>query len=107
MSEASLTKKVKDFLDSFPKHELWYYKASDRFTSGVPDFIVCYRGEFVAIELKDTNKKPKPIQEYTMRCIDNAQGCTIWTDNFEDVKNFFKNLHLKPYPELLNLYAEG
>lgn len=92
MAEAKITKQVKKYLDSFPKHALWYYKVSDKFTSGIPDFIGCYKGNFFVIELKDIGKKPGKLQEWTLKSIVSAGGSVMSTDNFDDVLELFDDL---------------
>jgi hypothetical protein len=47
----------------------WFYKASDRFRAGVPDIIGCYRGKFVALELKIIPNVPTKLQEYEIKRI--------------------------------------
>lgn len=92
MNEATLTRQVNEYLKAFDRCELWYYKASDRYTSGVPDFIGNYRGHFFALELKATGKKPKPIQEHTIKRINNIKYGAIYADNLDAVKSFFQLL---------------
>ena len=55
--------------------------------SGIPDIIVCYKGNFVAIECKAGYNKPTALQEAEMKKINNAQGVAIWVnqDTIEDV----------------------
>ena len=48
--EAPLTDKAKKWLDLQP--DIHWYKASDRYTPGVSDLIICVGGIFVAAELK-------------------------------------------------------
>lgn len=48
--EATLTKKVKDYLEVQP--DVTFYKASDRYHKGISDIVACVGGIFVAIELK-------------------------------------------------------
>ena len=92
MNEATLTRQVNDYLKGFPKGEMWFYKASDRFTSGVPDFIGNYRGYFFALELKATGKVPKPLQDYTIKSINRIKYSAIYADNLDAVKSFFRLL---------------
>jgi hypothetical protein len=60
--EAPLTSLVKCYLDSL-KPAVHYWKASDRVHPGVSDIICCYRGCFVAIELKSATGRPTKKQE--------------------------------------------
>lgn len=41
---------------------------------GVPDLLCCYRGRFLAIEVKQPGKKPSPIQQHEIEQIVAAGG---------------------------------
>ena len=86
MLESVLTRKVIRLLNSTPG--LWYYKCSDRFSSGIPDIIGCYKGRFFALELKAKDKKARPLQEYIIKKINRAGGSAICTDSLESVMIF-------------------
>lgn len=43
---------------------------------GVPDLIVCYRGRFMALEVKRPGGKPTPLQAETLGKINTAGGIT-------------------------------
>lgn len=46
--------------------------------SGLPDVISCYRGRFVAFEVKrDETKKATPLQDYMMHRIRKAGGVAL------------------------------
>lgn len=70
--EATLTKKVKEWLDK--QTDLFYYKAADRYQKGVSDIIICVRGIFVAAELKADNGEASPHQKLFIRQVINAGG---------------------------------
>lgn len=42
--------------------------------SGTPDFLVCYKGEFIGIECKANGNKPTALQEAAMQRIRDAGG---------------------------------
>ena len=48
--------------------------------SGTPDFLVCYRGAFVAIECKAGGNKPTALQEAAMQRIRDAGGRAFVVD---------------------------
>jgi hypothetical protein len=66
------------------------YKAADRFTSGIPDLLLCRKGFFYAIELKVGSNKATPIQEFVMREIRKAGGRVSISRSTEDVKQFIE-----------------
>lgn len=76
--------KVKDWLDRelkkvWPNH--WRYKVpGGRFGRvGVPDFIMCVHGLFIAIEVKAEGKSPTKMQDTELKLISVAGGirCVI------------------------------
>ncbi len=89
--EAKLTKKIKKHLESL-KPDVWFYKSSDRYSSGIPDFVGCYKGKFFAIEVKAPGKKPRPLQQFVIDSIKKSEGSCIYVDSFTDFKNFIEGL---------------
>ena len=69
-------------------------------SAGIPDIIACYRGYFVAIEVKSPTGKGRAsdIQKLKIRAIREAGGVAVITDNIEDVErvlNFIDNGNLE------------
>jgi hypothetical protein len=65
MSETQLKNKVLRHLkNKYP--DIFIYKAADKFTSGIPDLLICFYGLWVAIELKVPGKEPTRIQAHTI-----------------------------------------
>lgn len=52
----------------------WFYCPTDRFYSGIPDILMCWKGRWGAVELKTERGKVTPIQEHTLKTLDSA-GC--------------------------------
>lgn len=73
--------KVKAAVDALLKrHKLWYFKpvSNGMGKHGVPDFIVCMQGHFVAIECKgNDNLAPTKLQEIQLSQIQKAGGTTF------------------------------
>jgi len=93
--EKVITSKTKAFLEDLQKTEkLWFFKVSDKFTSGIPDFVGVWRGRFFAIELKRQGGKPRLLQALILSRINKAGGLTLATDDFEDVKKLFDPIAL-------------
>ena len=53
--EGKVKKQVREFLR---KHDIWFYQPVQNGMGvvGIPDFICCYRGHFIAIETKAPGK---------------------------------------------------
>ena len=87
LSETKLKNKVIQFIRrQYP--DTWLYKAADRFTSGIPDLLLCKKGRFYAIELKVGSNDTFPIQEFVMREIKKAGGRACVCRSVEEVRNF-------------------
>lgn len=56
--------------------------------SGTPDFLVCWRGQFVALECKANGNKPTALQEAAMQRIRDAGGRAFVIDesNVDNLK---------------------
>ena len=72
---------------------MWFWKVSDRFSSGIPDFVGVFLGRFFAIELKATGKKPRKLQSYMLEKIRQAGGAVLAADNLEDVERFIEEMN--------------
>lgn len=72
----------------------WFFKASDRVRSGIPDIICSVNGHFVAMELKrDDKEKPTPLQLHTLTKIveSNAIGLVVTPENWDEVWEMLVN----------------
>ena len=56
---------------------VWFYKTNDKTARGIPDFIICANGKFIAIELKVGDNKPTKLQEYQLNSIRQAKGVAL------------------------------
>ena len=61
-------------------------------TSGIPDIICCYRGKFVAIEVKTLTGKLSKLQEITIKRINEAGGMAIKVTSLQEVKNVLEGV---------------
>lgn len=60
--------------------------------AGNPDIIACYRGQFVAIEVKRKGEKAKMLQLETLRRIVSAGGHGIVADSLDTVKDWISKI---------------
>jgi len=91
--EATLTKKVKEWLDT--QKDVFYYKASDRYQKGVSDFIICVDGIFVAAELKAADGIALPHQKLFIEEIQRAGGIGGICYTLHDVKELVRAARLR------------
>lgn len=74
--EAKVKKKIKELLESYGV----YYAmpiGTGYGNSGVPDFLCCVNGKFLAIEAKAGNNQPTALQTKHMKDIMVAGGTTM------------------------------
>lgn len=66
----------------------WYYMPvqSGMGVAGIPDFIICFRGRFIAVETKAPGKKPTRFQDHQLNAIGLAGGIAFVVDGEEAVK---------------------
>lgn len=83
--EATLTKKVKDYLEV--QSDVTFYKCSDRYHKGISDIIACVRGRFVAIELKKDGGITSPHQKLFIRQVKESGGIAGVCDTLGQVKD--------------------
>lgn len=76
-TERSITRAIKAALDKEPS--VWHLKYAGGFygTAGIPDLIVCVRGKFVALEVKQPGNYPTQIQRHVSAKITSAGGLCV------------------------------
>lgn len=63
--------------------------------SGVADFLVCYKGMFVAIECKANGGKPTALQLKSLADVESAGGRSLIIDetNVAQLRNLLGDIH--------------
>jgi len=89
--ESKVKEKIKKILKA---HGVWYAMpmGTGYGNSGVPDFLCCVKGRFVAIEAKAGKGIPTALQEKNLRDIKAADGWTFVVNetNIEDLEQWLK-----------------
>jgi hypothetical protein len=52
---------------------------------GIPDLLICYRGQFVGLEVKQPGEQPSAIQKQILREIEAAGGYALAVSTLEEV----------------------
>lgn len=94
--EAKVKKQIRAILDEYGA----YYAmpiGSGYGNSGVPDFLVCYKGWFIGIEAKAGKGKTTALQDMNLEKIEKAGGMTMIVNEFNlagvnNLLNTIKNL---------------
>lgn len=63
-----------------------------RLEVGTPDIIGCYRGRFLALEVKQPGNKPRPIQAKRIREWKEAGGAVFVVHSLEETKALIQQL---------------
>lgn len=91
--------KVKDGVKKFLKERgAWFFMpvSNGMGQAGIPDFIICYKGVFVAIETKAPGKLKNvtPNQERVMDEIRRNEGFAFPLDSTDDLKLLFDSIDM-------------
>lgn len=93
MREKEFEKKVKDYLKD---HGCWVLKTWSNGVQreGVPDLLVCCKGLFVGIELKNETGKASSLQLWNIEQIRKANGIAIvlYPNQFDEFKHMIELL---------------
>ena len=91
MREKQIENQIKQYLKS---KDIWYFKTwgGGYQTAGIPDIIACYKGRFMAIEVKNEIGKTTALQELNLKHIQQCQGISIVARSLDDVKKVIENI---------------
>ena len=74
--ESKVKRKVADILNKYNAY--FFYPPSNGFgRAGIPDIIVCYCGQFIAIECKAGKNTTTALQRKELRAIEDAGGYAL------------------------------
>ena len=89
MTEQALQKKILNYLDSIGA---WTVKTITTNKNGTSDILACYKGRFIAIEVKRPGllRNVSKLQQYQINRINEAGGLAFAADSLETVKEIIK-----------------
>lgn len=91
MREKNIENKIKSYLKS--KGAYYFKHHGNQFSQvGVPDIIVCYKGRFIGIEVKNETGKTSPLQDINLKMINDNGGIGIVARKVEDVSKVIDNI---------------
>jgi len=92
MKESYLIEKIKAYLKGVDG--LFFFKEHGGLygTSGLPDIFVCYRGRFIAFEVKAGKGKATVLQELTIRQVIKAGGFALIVRSVDEVRAVIESL---------------
>ena len=76
---------------------LYFVKIQMVATRGIPDFLMCKSGQFIAWELKVKGNKPDQLQAFNLKRIEEAGGISrvVYPETFEEEFEFLQTLDSK------------
>lgn len=89
--ESTLQNKVINYLESIGAY-VFNVPGTGMERKGTPDLLICYRGEFIAIELKAPGAKPGKLQEYELAKVRRAGGIAKVIHSMEELEHECGNL---------------
>lgn len=92
MKEKEIVDSIREYLQTIPKLFFWKEHGGQFGTAGIPDLIVCYKGKFIAFEVKRPGGKPTLLQKITLNKIEKAKGIAKLVTSVEQVKEIIENL---------------
>lgn len=91
MREKNIENKIKTYLKSIGAYCVKYH--GNKFSQvGVADLLVCYKGRFLAIEIKNEIGKTSPLQEENILMVKRAGGISFVARSVEEVKEIIKDI---------------
>lgn len=90
MMEAYLKKAVREFLKS--KNAKFFMPVPVGFSEGAVDFLVCYKGKFIAIETKVKTNKPTALQMDWLVSTVKAGGSAVVAYDLSEVENVIRSV---------------
>ena len=86
MREKNIENRIKTYLRSKGAYCVKYH--GNQFSQvGVPDLLVCYKGMFLGIEVKNETGRTSPLQDVNIKQIEKAGGISFVARCLTDVKN--------------------
>lgn len=91
MREKTIENKIKKYLRDKGAYCVKYH--GNQFSQvGVADLLVCYKGRFLAIEIKNETGKTSPLQDVNIELVRKAGGISFVARSVEDVSKVIDNI---------------
>lgn len=91
MKEKHIENQIKKYLKNIGAYVVKYHGETYS-TAGVPDLIVCYKGRFIALEVKNEKGKTTKLQDAHLQQIKEAGGISAVVRSVEEVENEIKKI---------------
>lgn len=92
MLEKDITNKILKYLKGLDRCYCFKEHGGSYGSVGIPDIICCYKGRFLAFEVKTQKGRTTALQEVNIRKINEADGIAVVVRSLDDVKNVMKEM---------------
>lgn len=89
MAEQKIQSKI---LNMLKQHGAYAVKVMAANRNGIPDILACYKGRFIAIEVKDKYGRPTPLQIANIQQIRDANGTAIVAWSVDEVLHILQEI---------------
>lgn len=94
IKEKNITNEILKYLKTLEGCFAWKAHGGMYGTAGIPDIICCFKGRFIAFEVKTDKGKLTKLQEITIHRIKDANGEAFKVTSLEEVKKILENLEV-------------
>ena len=92
MKEKNIERAIKSYLKTVDGLFFWKEHGGMYSTVGIPDLIICYKGKFIALEVKTPIGKATVMQVVQMQKIRKAGGLSKIVRSVNDVKEIIESI---------------
>ena len=92
MKEKEIIKQIKEYLKTLPECFAWKEHGGMYGTEGLPDLIICFKGKFVAFEVKAEKGKLTVLQAAILRKIRQAGGRAEVVRSVDEARQIMESL---------------
>ncbi len=92
MKESDIVRAILKYLKTVPDCFFWKEHGGMYGTAGIPDIICCYRGKFVAFEVKTEKGKTTALQESVINKIQKCGGKAAVVRSVDEVKTALEEM---------------
>ena len=86
MNESEIVRQIKEYLKTVKGCFFWKQHGGQFGQAGIPDIIICYKGRFIALEVKTATGKTSVLQAITLRKIQQAGGIAEVVRSVDEVR---------------------
>ena len=96
MLEKDVTAAIMRYLKTVQEMFCWKEHGGAYGTAGLPDVICCYKGRFLAFEVKTTDGRLTKLQESMIKKINAAKGKAFKVTSVEEVQQILERMEVNP-----------